>query len=366
MGDEIIDVLINLLKFKTITPNECGSFAYISKILDEFKMQEINVNGIKNALFTKEFSKDKFHLCFGAHIDVVPPGANWSSDPFNPLIKNGFVYARGAQDMKGNLAPLMCALKNIKNFKGKISLIVTSDEEGEAKFGTYEVLKYLKKNEDLPDFALVCEPTCNKFLGDSIKIGRRGSINGILKIYGKQGHVAYPENFINPVDLIANKLNKISNFNLDSGDENFSPSKIVITDINFGINKTNVVSDELVIKFNVRNSTNVDEELIKNHFKNLLDCKYDLSLSVASLPFLSNKNSKFVAKLIQSIKKNTSITPILNTKGGTSDGKYFAKFGVDVVEFGVKNDTIHSIDERVSLIEVKTLYNIYMDFLKSF
>lgn len=364
--DDVIKILDQLLRFKTITPNECGSFDYITSLLPDYNKVLIEKNGIKNLILSKKFNDAKNHLCISAHIDVVLADNNWNSDPFEPVIKDGFIYGRGAQDMKGNIAPMICALRDIKDFNGKISFIITSDEEGTGEFGTQEALKFLKSNNDLPNYALIIEPTSNKILGDNIKIGRRGSIHGVLKIFGVSGHVAYPNNCINPVDILSKYLNKISSHNLDSGDENYEASKIIITGINAGLKTSNVTPPDLTLNFNVRNSVHSDENSIRRYFEQLLDCKYTLDLNLGSIPYLSDKNSQIVTNLIKAVEKNSQIIPNLSTSGGTSDGKHFAKFGIDVVEFGCCNDRIHKPNERVSIDEVKNLYNIYTDFLKNF
>lgn len=366
MQSEVIKILLELLKFKSITPNDDGALNYISMILPDFNERRIEKNGVKNILLTKKFC-DGPHICFAGHIDVVPAGDGWDTNAFSPTIIENQIFARGAQDMKSGLAAMICALKNVKKFNGTLSLLITSDEEGDAIYGTKEVLSILSSEDALPDFAIVAEPTCDKEFGDSLKIGRRGSINGVLKIQGKQGHVAYPDKFINPVDILAKSLDKISSHNLCDEDENFQASKIVITDIRGGLECENVTPNDVKIMFNVRNSNKIGEFEIREYFKEIFkDNKYSLELKTSSKPFLTNKDSLIVKNLTKSIENICKLTPKLNTTGGTSDAKYFAQFGIDVVEFGVRNDTIHAINERVSIDEVEKLYTIFSDLIENF
>ncbi|NPA10940.1 MAG: succinyl-diaminopimelate desuccinylase [Epsilonproteobacteria bacterium] len=362
---DVIELFKKLLRFKSVTPNDDGAMEFIKKYLSGFDVIESEKEGVKNLFIYKKFGEGE-HLCFGGHIDVVPPGEGWKSEPFEPLEKDGKIYARGAQDMKSGLAAFLWAMKNTKHFNGTLSALITSDEEGDALWGTKYMLEILKEKNLLPDYAIVAEPTCEKEFGDAIKIGRRGSINGWLVKKGLQGHAAYPEKSINPIHKVAQVLHKIAGVNLDNGDEYFAPSKFVVTDIRAGMEVTNVTPGELKMMFNVRNNTHTDKEKIKNfiheHFK---DMNYSLTLKQSAEPFITKPNSKVVKVLDESIKKVTSITPKHSTAGGTSDARFFAKEGVKVVEFGVKNDTIHAPNERVGKDEVIKLSKVFHNVIKS-
>jgi len=362
----VIDLFLKLLSAKSITPDDGGLLSYIEEYLSDFEATWINEGGVKNLFLTKKFSKGK-HLCFAGHVDVVPAGDGWETNPFVPMIKDGYIYARGTQDMKSGVASFMYAIKHTKKFNGTLSLLITSDEEAEAKYGTLEVLKYLKKIDFLPDYAIVAEPTSQNSFGDSIKIGRRGSINGVIKLHGIQGHVAYPDKSINPIEKIAPILPKIAGVNLDEGDEYFAPSKFVITDIRSGMEVTNVTPGELKMMFNIRNNTLTNKtkiaNFIKKHFRNL---DYELTLTESAKPFVTNPDTKIVKLLQQSIKKYTHISPELSTAGGTSDARYFAQFGIKTIEFGVVNDTIHSKNEYTKLEYVQNLSNIFADVIEKF
>ena len=363
---DIKELFIKLLKFKSITPNDDGAMDFIKEYLSDFKIIEINKEGVKNLFLYKKFSEGD-HLCFAGHIDVVPPGNGWNTDPFEPTIIDDKIYARGTQDMKSGVAAFLYACKHTTNFNGILSLLITSDEEGDAKYGTVEVLKYLKEKNFLPDYAIVAEPTCEREFGDAIKIGRRGSINGVLKLYGKQGHAAYPEKSINPVNLIAPILPKIAGVDLDNGDEYFAPSKFVITDIRAGMEVTNVTPGELKMMFNVRNNTHTDKEKIENFIKKHFDgLNYELTLSQSAKPFITNPDTKVVKLIDESIKKITNITPKHSTAGGTSDARFFGEFGVKTIEFGVINDTIHAPNEYTKLKYVEKLTKIFENVIKNF
>ena len=258
----VIELFEELLTFKSITPNDDGALDFIEEYLSDFEAIRIDKEDTKNLFLYKKFGEGE-HLCFAGHIDVVPPGDGWNSDPFTPTYKDGYIIARGAQDMKSGLAAFLQALKETKTFKGTLSVLITSDEEGDAEYGTVEVLKYLKKKEFLPDFTVVAEPTCERVFGDAIKIGRRGSINGVLEKIGEQGHAAYPEKTKNPIHKVAQVLPHIAGVKLDEGDEYFTPSRFIITDIRAGMEVTNVTPDKLKMMFNVRNSTKTTKEDIE-------------------------------------------------------------------------------------------------------
>ena len=362
----VVDLLLKLLSFKSLTPDDDGSLDFIEKYLDGYEATYVNKEGVKNLFLSKKFGEGT-HLCFAGHVDVVPAGANWETNPFVPVIKEGLIYGRGAQDMKSGLAAFVQTCKEVEDFDGTLSVLLTSDEEGEGKYGTAVMLEYLKEQHKLPDYCIVAEPTCETTFGDAIKIGRRGSINGYLTIHGKQGHAAYPEKAINPVHQIAPVLDKIAGVNLDNGDDDFAPSQMVITDIRGGMEVTNVTPGSLKLMFNVRNSTKTTQEEVRlhidNHFNGL---DYELKLTQGSYPFVTTRDSKVVQKLTQSIKRVTGIDTKLSTAGGTSDARFMGAYGIDVVEFGVINDTIHAPNERTSIVEVEKLCEVFKDMVKHF
>ncbi len=362
----VIELFEKLLRFRSVTPDDDGGLDFISEYLSDFEVVKIDKEDTKNIFLYKKFGDGK-HLCFAGHIDVVPPGEGWESDPFEPTTRDGYIYARGSQDMKSGLAAFIQAVKEVENFNGTLSLLITSDEEGDAKYGTVEVLKYLEKENFLPDFAVVAEPTCEEKFGDAVKIGRRGSINGVLEKIGVQGHAAYPEKTKNPIHKVAQVLPQIAGVNLDDGDEYFSPSKFIITDLRAGMEVTNVTPDKLKMMFNVRNSTKTTKEdieaFVDKYFK---DMDYTLVLNQSAKPFVTDKNSKIVKDLTSSISDVMEIEPKLSTAGGTSDARFFGEYGIDTVEFGVINDTIHQVNERTTAEEVENLYKIFKRLLEKF
>ncbi len=362
----IIELFEKILSFKSITPNDGGAFDFIAEYLSDFEVIRIDEGGVKNLFLYKKFSEGS-HLCFAGHIDVVPPGDNWDSDPFTPVIKDGCVYARGAQDMKAGLSAFLKACHDATLFNGTLSLLLTSDEEGDATYGTIKVLEHLKKIDFLPDFAIVAEPTCEDIFGDAIKIGRRGSINGVIEKMGLQGHAAYPEKSKNPIHKVAQVLPHMAGINLDNGDENFAPSQFVITDIRAGMEVTNVTPSRLKMMFNVRNSTKTDKDdviaFVERYFK---DMDYTIQLNQSAKPFVTKRDSKIVQDITNSIQNIVDITPKLSTAGGTSDARFFGEFGIDTVEFGPINDTIHAPNERVGVEEVENLEKIFSDVIAKF
>lgn len=370
MSSNVCEFLAKLVSYPSITPKECGIYEYIQSHLSDFEVIKIDKDDVKNLFLFKKFGTGEkpLHICFAGHIDVVPPGDGWESDPFKPILKDGYLYGRGAQDMKGGVSAFVCAIKDFvqthqdKDFSQSliISILLTSDEEGPGIYGTKIVLEALKNKNLLPDIAIVAEPTCAKQIGDTIKIGRRGSVNGIINIEGIQGHVAYPEKCSNPVELLGAKLGALAGVDLDDGDEHFSPSKLVVTDIRGGIEAVNVTPANLRIMFNIRNSTRTHLGDIEAYIKKTLDgIKYTLELKQSSEPFITGSNSRIARVLSGIIEEVCHITPVFSTTGGTSDARYFSSFGVEVVEFGVLNDSIHSANEKVAVKDLQSLYQVF-------
>ncbi|HHS93255.1 MAG TPA: succinyl-diaminopimelate desuccinylase [Campylobacterales bacterium] len=364
---DVIDLFLKILSAESVTPDDGGLLTFIENYLEGFEATWINEGGVKNVFLTKKFGEGK-HLCFAGHVDVVPPGKGWDNNPFVPMIKEGYIYGRGAQDMKSGLSAFVQAVRDMDDdFSGRMSLLLTSDEEGPGTYGTQIVLKHLKEVELLPDYCIIAEPTCETVFGDAIKIGRRGSINGYLTLKGKQGHAAYPEKAINPIHNIASVLPKIAEHDLDNGDENFAPSKLVITDIRSGMEVTNVSPNELKMMFNVRNSTKTTQESVTAFIaENFGHLDYELTLEQGSYPFITNRESYVVTQLSAAIQEETGITTKLSTAGGTSDGRHIAPYGIEVVEFGVRNDRIHGLNERTTIKEVEDLYNVFVNMIKRF
>ncbi len=358
------ELFIKLLSFRSITPDDDGAYDFIKSYMQGWEFIDINIEDTKNLVIYKRFG-DGEHLSFAGHIDVVPKGDGWESDPFKPLKKDGYIYARGTQDMKSGVCAFLSACKSVESFNGVISILLTSDEEGDGTYGTIKILEHLKSIDFLPDCVVVAEPTCEDKFGDSIKIGRRGSINGVLEIYGLQGHAAYPEKSINTIHLLAPLLDKLAAHKFDKGDEFFSPSTLVITDLRSGLEVTNVSPGYLKMMFNVRNSTKTKKEDIEKYIQDIMgELKYNLSLKQGSFPFITNKDSKLVKNMTKAVEQTLGIEPKHSTAGGTSDARYMGSFGIDVVEFGVRNDTIHAPNERVEFSEVEGLEKVFKKLIQ--
>ena len=361
---DVVDLFKKFIGTKSETPDDGGLLNFISEYLSDFTAIRIDVEDVKNLFIYKKFS-DGDHLCFAGHVDVVPAGNGWNSDPYTAVEKDGFIYGRGAQDMKSGLAAFTAAIHDSEHFHGTLSLLLTSDEEGEAKYGTIKVLEYLKEKDMLPDSVVVAEPTCEQKFGDAIKVGRRGSINGYITLKGKQGHAAYPEKAINPIHNIATVLGKMAGVNIDQGDEFFSPSKFVVTDIRSGMQVTNVTPHELKMMFNVRNTTITTQKEVRMFVDKFLGTyDYELKLTQGSYPFQTDTDTKVVQNIDKAIEKITGIKPKHSTAGGTSDARFVAQFGIHVIEFGVKNDTIHAVNERTTKEEIYGLYNVFKTLIK--
>lgn len=356
---DVIELFKYFINSKSETPDDGGLLQFIKEYLSDFDAIHVDVEDVKNLFLYKKFGEGE-HLCFAGHVDVVPAGDGWDTNPYEAVEKDGYIYGRGTQDMKSGLAAFIQALKDTKEFQGTLSILLTSDEEGDAINGTIKVLEYLKEHDLIPDSAVVAEPTCEDVFGDAIKVGRRGSINGYLTLKGKQGHAAYPQKAINPVHNIASILPNIAGIDLDEGDEHFAPSKFVITDIRAGMQVTNVTPNELKMMFNVRNNTKTTQKEIADFVaRNFEGLDYELKLTQGSYPFKTDTDTKIVHAIDEAILHVTSIKTKHSTAGGTSDARFMAPFGINVIEFGVKNDTIHSINERTSKKEVQDLYAVF-------
>ncbi len=361
---EIIDLFKKLIETKSETPDDGGLLDFIQEYLPGFTAIRLDFEDVKNLFIYKKFTEGE-HLCFTGHVDVVPAGSGWDTNPYEAVEKDGFIYGRGTQDMKSGLAAFIQAVKEAEEFNGTLSLLLTSDEEGEAINGTVKVLEYLKEKNMLPNAVVVAEPTCENNLGDAIKVGRRGSINGYLTVKGKQGHAAYPEKAINPIHILSAVLANMAGVNIDNGDEFFSPSKFVVTDIRSGMEVTNVTPNELKMMFNVRNTTITTQKEVKEFVAHHLQgIDYELKLTQGSYPFRTNTDTKVVKYIDKAIETVTGMKAKHSTAGGTSDARFVALYGIDVIEFGVKNDTIHSINERTTIAEVEGLYKVFNNLIK--
>ncbi len=310
-------------------------------------------------------------LAFAGHTDVVPTGSlsAWHSEPFAPEIRDGVLYGRGAADMKGSLAAMVVACENFvaqhPNHQGSIAFLITSDEEGVAKDGTVKVVEHLEARQEKMTWCLVGEPSSSKAIGDVIKNGRRGSLNGILKVIGKQGHVAYPQLADNPIHKVAPALAELTNQIWDKGNSFFPATSFQISNIHSGTGANNVIPADIDVVFNFRFSTEVTAEQLKERTETILNkhgLTYDLAWSLSGLPFLTAKG-ELVAASVAAIKEITGLDTELSTSGGTSDGRFIAPTGAQVLELGPINATIHQINECVNVADLDILTQLYQGIL---
>ena len=370
-----------LIRFPSITPTDAGVMGHLEKKLKSlgFKTKvltfaEKNTKPVKN-LYARLGTKSP-NLCFAGHLDVVPPGNinDWTIKPFKPAIKKGHLIGRGANDMKSSIAAFVSAVSKYiseKKPNGSISLLITGDEEGVAINGTKKVVEYLKKKKEKIDFCIVGEPTNPSKLGEMIKIGRRGSMNGKLTINGVQGHVAYPHRAKNPVTTLIKIFNEFKKIKLDKGTKDFQPSNLEITRINIDNNADNVIpalaSGTFNVRFNNKHSSNSIKTKLNKIIKKVTSkdkVKFEMNYRVSGEAFLSKPNSTtYMVRDV--IKKITKINPKLSTTGGTSDARFIRKIS-PCLEFGLVGKTMHKIDEAVSLTDLKKLTQIYQNILKKY
>ncbi len=371
-----------LIRFPSVTPVDAGVMSFLEKKLKQLgfktkvlEFREKNSKPVKN-LYARLGNKSP-NFCYAGHLDVVPAGnlKDWTVNPFKPSIKKGHLIGRGANDMKSSIAAFVAAISNFienySDFKGSISLLITGDEEGVAINGTKKVVEYLKKRKEKIDFCLVGEPTNPSKLGEMIKIGRRGSMNGRLTITGVQGHVAYPQRANNPSTALVQILKEIKDIKFDQGTKDFQATNLEITKININNTADNVIPGLATAKFNIRFNNKHSSTSLKNKINKVIKkisaknkSKYKIEYSVSGEAFLTNPN-KTTFMIQDIIKKITKIKPKLSTTGGTSDARFIRKIA-PCLEFGLVGKTMHKVDEAVSLSDLKKLTLIYSNILKNY
>ena len=368
-----LELLKKLIKIESISPNDNGCFDVIKQQFDglDFSFEETNYKNISNLIITNGDSKNKT-FCFLGHTDVVPPGpeSEWSVPPFSGEIIDNKIYGRGAADMKGGVACFISALKEFlsenKDPSFNIMVLLNSNEEGKLENGKVDrVINKMIDKDKFIDFCLIGEPSSSKKVGDVIRIGRRGSLSGNLIVYGIQGHVAYPKQALNPILGIGKTLEELKNMEWDRGNENFEPTSFQVSNIKSGTGAENVVPGVLEMTFNFRFSPESSPDGLKEMFETLLkksDLKYDVSWTLSALPFLTAK-TEFIDIVKSSIKEINNIDTKIDNGGGTSDGRWVAPMGSEIVELGPLNKTIHQIDEHVDIEDLSTLKEIYKKIL---
>jgi len=310
-------------------------------------------------------------LCFAGHTDVVPPGPleQWQSDPFQPVIRDGKLFGRGAADMKSGLAAMVASTEEFvaahAQFNGSIAFLITSDEEGPSVDGTRRVVEVLRERGQRIDYCLVGEPSSLQVFGDTIRIGRRGSLSGRLIVHGIQGHVAYPDRADNPIHRLAPALVELTTRVWDAGSEHFQPTTFQVSNLNAGTGAPNVIPGELKARFNLRWSPAQTPEGLKQAITAILDrhqLRFSLEWYESGMPYYSPPG-KLAAAAVAAVREISGRTPELSTGGGTSDGRFIAPMGAEVIELGIVNETIHMIDECCRIEDLETLQRVYQAVL---
>jgi succinyl-diaminopimelate desuccinylase len=378
-----LDIAQDLIRCRSVTPDEGGALTYLQELLEgagftchRLPFSDENTPDVDN-LFAR-LGTGKPHLCFAGHTDVVPPGdeADWTHPPFAAEIDDGWLHGRGSSDMKGDIACFVVAalefLSEGKNeFPGSISFLITGDEEGPSINGTRKVLEWMTENGHNPDHCIVGEPSCSEFVGDTIRIGRRGSLSGQITVTGVQGHTAYPDLANNPVPGMLSILNSFLAEPYDEGSPHFSPSDLQISTIDAGNPAKNVIPARLSAGFNIRfNANHTAESLIEilsDKARAALegsDLDHQISF-LPSSPCFVTEPGPMVDLMSEAAKNETGQMPVLSTGGGTSDAR-FVKDYCPVIEFGLVNKTIHQVDERIEVSDLDTLTRIYRDFIERY
>lgn len=362
-----------LIRRPSVTPDDAGCQDLMAERLERagFTIEPMPFGEVTN--FWARRGSGAPVLCFAGHTDVVPPGPadQWDRDPFAAEIDDGILYGRGAADMKASLAAMVDAVTEFvaanPGHKGSIAFLITSDEEGRAREGTLKVMQALTARGEQIDWCVIGEPSCATRLGDTIRIGRRGSLSGILTVHGQQGHVAYPQLASNPIQSFAPVLADLYGRNLDDGNEFFPPSSFQVVHVEAGAGAPNVIPGTLRARFNFRYSTVWDHHQLQAWVKELFDShdlNYTLDWHLSGKPFLTPVET-LVNHMAEAVHAITGVEPELSTGGGTSDGRFIAPAGTHVVEFGPVNRTIHKVNEQIPVADIARLREVYGHILAS-
>lgn len=360
-----------LIAQPSVTPDDRDCQRIVAERLSRlgFKIEWFRKNGVTN--LWARLGTERPLICFAGHTDVVPTGPReqWLADPFAPTVRDGLLYGRGASDMKTSIAAFVTAVEDYlqahATVNGSIALMLTSDEEGPSVDGSSLVVEMLRERGEAIDYCVIGEPSSVDVLGDMIKIGRRGTLSGKVKVKGVQGHIAYPHLAANPIHAVAPALAELTRVTWDNGNENFPPTSFQVSNINSGTGAGNVIPGSLEMLFNFRYSTESTHQQLKERFTHVL-CKHqvpcDIEWTGLGLPFLTAPGA-LVAATKHAIERVTGVAPALSCTGGTSDGRFIATWCNEVVEFGPTNATIHKINECVALAEIEPLREVYLQLM---
>lgn len=362
-----IELLCELVKRRSITPDDAGCQDVLIGRLEAmgFACETMQFGDVTN-LWARRGDTAPV-LCFAGHTDVVPPGdeREWSTDPFEPTFQDGLLYGRGTADMKAGLAAMIVALEQFihanPDHNGSLAMLITSDEEGRARDGTLKVIDALQAREEHIDWCVLGEPSSESTLGDLVRVGRRGSLSGMLTVNGVQGHVAYPHLADNPIRRFAPVLAELHSIQWDDGNDYFPPTSFQVVDVRSGVGAPNVTPAELSARFNFRYSTEWTHETLQAQVHDIFDAhdiNYELKWHLSGEPFLTEPG-QLIDAVVQAVSEATGAAPELSTGGGTSDGRFISPAGTDVVELGPVNASIHKIDEHVAVADVVSLTGMY-------
>jgi succinyl-diaminopimelate desuccinylase len=369
----VLDLTRELIARRSVTPEDAGCQALLAARLARagFRCEDATVHGVTNLWARRGAARPV--LCFAGHTDVVPTGPleQWHSDPFQPSVRDGRLYGRGAADMKSSIAAFVVAVEQFVAERpahaGSIALLITSDEEGPSVDGTVRVVERLKQRGETLDYCIVGEPSSSAALGDAIRVGRRGSLSAKLVVRGVQGHVAYPEQVRNPIHLLAPALAELAATEWDRGNEDFPPTSFQVSNLNAGTGAENVVPGSALMLCNFRFSTASTEASLRARFEAVLRkhrLDYAVAWTLGGKPFLSRKG-KLLEAVRGAVQANTGRAPQPSTGGGTSDGRFLIDICPEVVELGPVNASIHKLNEHIELAALEQLPKIYLDTLRT-
>lgn len=370
--NETLEFACDLIRLRSVTPDDAGCQALLAERLRAagFAIEILQFGEVTN-LWARRGTTGPV-LCFAGHTDVVPagPSAEWQSEPFEPVVRDGVLFGRGAADMKAGLAAMLDAttdfVRNKPGHRGSIAFLITSDEEGKAQDGTRRVMQVLTERGERLDWCVIGEPSCERKLGDTIRIGRRGSLSGILTVHGLAGHVAYPQLARNPIQAFAPVLTELYGQPLDNGNEFFPPSSFQVVKLESIGDAVNVTPGSLSARFNIRYSTVWTHEKLRRHIESVFQAhKVDHTLDwhLSGEPFLTPPGI-LVDTVAAAVSKVTGVVPELSTGGGTSDGRFIAPSGTHVVEFGAVNTSIHKPNEQIPVADIGCMRDVYREILE--